>query len=204
MAGRPLTTLYAMYDKLIRESLIRQIAADDPGAVVFEELPLSRGDGRADCAAVNGHICGYEIKSDSDTLRRLSGQIEQYDRVFEFSTIVTTRRHLAGARKLIPKHWGIILAHDSDGAVQIKTVRSPKRNKTADPAAILKLLWRNEVVRIAKQNRVVMSDNRCLVATLWTDVLSQLPSQTVIDSVRDALKLRNRSQSGAPQTQCDG
>jgi type III secretion system FlhB-like substrate exporter len=199
----PLAILHAMYDKLIRESLIRQISASDPDAVIFEELPLSRGDGRADCAAVNGHLSGYEIKSDSDSLRRLPGQISQYDRIFEFSSVVTTKRHLLGVRRLLPRHWGILLACDSSGSIEIRTLRQAKRNKAPDATAVLKLLWRNEVIKIAKEHAVVLSDPRCLVSSLWADVLAQLPSQQIIDAVRGLLKLRNRSQSVSPQIQGD-
>jgi len=45
----------------------------DPDTLVVDELGLKHGKCRADIAVINGHLMGYEIKSDDDSLRRLAG-----------------------------------------------------------------------------------------------------------------------------------
>lgn len=181
-----------MYDYIIRNALISHIAEYDPTAVVYQELPLSRGSARADCAAVNGHLCGYEIKGGFDSLRRLENQIEHYDRIFEFSTVVTTDNHVRGVRRMIPSHWGIYLAREEEGTVRLRALRAAKQNRKLDASAVLKLLWKNEVVRIAKQHGVVFSDKLHLVGTIWADVLLQMSHQAVVEAVRESLKSRDR------------
>ena len=65
--------------------------------VFIEELGLCRGQVRVDLSVVNGLLHGYEIKSDRDSLRRLSGQVELYGKVFDRATLVVGERHLAEA-----------------------------------------------------------------------------------------------------------
>src|SRR4051812_34115152 len=95
-----------MLDRDIRPILRDEVKNSLIDAVLFEELPLCR-TARADVAAVNCSLRGYEIKSENDTLNRLPLQIPFYDRVFDFSVIVAAEKHLKYARKIVPQHWGI-------------------------------------------------------------------------------------------------
>jgi hypothetical protein len=47
-----------------------------PNTLVIDELGLAHAKSRIDVAVINGCIHGYEIKSDKDTLDRLSKQID--------------------------------------------------------------------------------------------------------------------------------
>jgi len=49
--------------------------------LVVDELGLNHGECRADIAVINGHLVGYEIKSNKDSLRRLEGQVNSYNAV---------------------------------------------------------------------------------------------------------------------------
>ena len=57
---------------------------------------------------VNGEFSGFEIKSDVDSLQRLPGQIAAFASVFDRVSLVTTDRHLADVKKVIPSWWGIV------------------------------------------------------------------------------------------------
>ena len=67
----------------MRDSDIREVLLDswqkkyfsDESTRVFEELGLCQGDARVDVAVVNGSIHGFEIKSERDSLDRLSNQL---------------------------------------------------------------------------------------------------------------------------------
>src|SRR6266511_802692 len=61
----------------LRERLLRRHATD-ADTVLIEELGLCRGKVRVDLALVNGSLHGFEIKSDRDSLRRLSAQVGLY------------------------------------------------------------------------------------------------------------------------------
>ncbi|CAQ83853.1 MULTISPECIES: sce7726 family protein [Photorhabdus] len=47
-------------------------------AVLINELPIANFSRRVDLALANGKLHAYEIKSDSDSLARLEGQISTY------------------------------------------------------------------------------------------------------------------------------
>jgi hypothetical protein len=61
---------------------------------------------RTDIAVINGSLHAFEIKSDSDSLDRLPSQIEAYQGVFEYITLVCGSRLLkrASRREFEPHH----------------------------------------------------------------------------------------------------
>jgi len=68
----------------------------DPSTLVLDELGLQHGKSRADIAVINGDLSGFEIKSDVDSLQRLTRQIERYSAVFDLHSlwlIVTSTTH---------------------------------------------------------------------------------------------------------------
>ena len=140
--------------QLIRDFDIRQVLrqhiadehADEPDTLVIDELTLPLQDVRADLAAVNGMLHGYEIKSDRDTLARLPGQAEAYNRTFDTMTLVATRRHTDAARITIPSWWGIIEARGANGTIELHRRRRSRPNPSVTATAIVGLLWRGEVL----------------------------------------------------------
>src|SRR5689334_18909683 len=92
----PSDAVLRLRDKDIRSALVSHLRRTDPEVVIFHELPLSRGERRADVVAINGVLAGYEIKSDGDSLDKLKAQASEYESVFEYVTVVLARRHLRG------------------------------------------------------------------------------------------------------------
>ncbi|HLL88865.1 MAG TPA: sce7726 family protein [Tepidisphaeraceae bacterium] len=183
-----------MLDPHIRAALMDRLASADPEAVVFHELPLSRGDRRADVVAVNGVIAGFEIKSERDSLARLTGQADRYDDVCEYMTVVVARRHLPHARATVPRRWGIVVAEPDLYGIRLRDVRKPRRNGRLDKRALVRLMWRTECAR-ALRNVGRRLPPRTLALHLWAE-LDKLPMATVLREVRAALKRRAGESSG--------
>jgi hypothetical protein len=83
-------------DTNIRRPLKRHLAdvhAKDADTRIVDELGLRQGAVRVDVAVINGALHGYEIKSDVDTLQRLSSQVETYSDVLDEAALVTTVEH---------------------------------------------------------------------------------------------------------------
>ncbi len=80
--------------------------------LVIDELGLKHGKNRADIAVINENLTGYEIKSDEDTLNRLSGQIKAYNDVFNKAAIVVGGRYYRQVKEKVPDWWGIFIAHE--------------------------------------------------------------------------------------------
>ena len=122
-------------DKIIRVALRNVLDKDlkeyraESGypAEIFEELGVRHGAARIDIAVINGFMHGYEIKSDSDTLERLPGQMNEFNAVFDKMTLVVGKRHLYDAINIIPDWWGIIVAKiDANCKVFFQTIREAR------------------------------------------------------------------------------
>jgi len=68
---------------------------------------------RVDFLKVNGDTVSYEIKSGIDNLTKLSKQVSDYEKVFEFNYIVIDERHYTAALKLIPNPYGIYVLRNN-------------------------------------------------------------------------------------------
>jgi hypothetical protein len=176
-------------DKTIRAALVTKLNADDPEAAIIHELPLSRGERRADLAHVNGSLVGFEIKSSRDSLARISGQAAAYAEVFERMTAVIESCHLGPLRNHIPKFWGILIAEQTAGKLKFREVRKSKRNSRQKNSALVRLLWKSECAKILRAAGMKTGRN-ALVADMWT-LLERKPTKFICEQVKIALKARN-------------
>ncbi|MCM1468511.1 MAG: sce7726 family protein [Alistipes sp.] len=121
---------------------------------IFEELVI--GKSRADAILVKeNEILGFEIKSDKDSLVRLTTQVKNYERFCDKCYIVTGVHYIDKIENAVPEHWGIYdIAKDEEGNLHIEMFREAERNPKERPTTKLKnqmnLLWRSELIRIVK------------------------------------------------------
>lgn len=151
--------IYSTNDFLIRsvlrgilEKKREQYRGQGHRAEIFDELGVQHGANRVDYAIVNGIMCGYEIKSDRDTLDRLPEQVKEFSEVFDELTLVVGKRHLYKAIHQIPEWWGVWLAKENqNGSIEIQILRNPQKNKQQDIKSIARLLWKEEALRILEE-----------------------------------------------------
>lgn len=121
---------------------------------IFEELVI--GKSRADAILVKeNEILGFEIKSDKDSLVRLTTQVKNYERFCDKCYIVTGVHYIDRIEEAVPQHWGIYdIAKDENGSLHIEMFREAERNPKERPTTKLKnqmnLLWRSELIKIVK------------------------------------------------------
>lgn len=174
-----------------------------PDSVFLEEFALYGGGIRADVAVLNAVSHGYEIKSGRDTLGRLPRQVEAYNDVFEFATLVAAECHLAKASTLIPEWWGIVSVTSSSAGLCLTRVRPALLNPAPDPRAIAALLWRPEALQILSsygldaglRSKPMFDLIERLVQALSPDLLSRL--------VRQTLRARGDWRAAARRKRCD-
>jgi hypothetical protein len=186
-----------LYDKDVRPSLLAKIRSEHSGVVIFEELPLCRR-GRADIAAVNAFLWGYEIKSERDTLNRLPIQVPYYDSIFDFSNVVTTKKHYKYVRAIVPAAWGIIVYNKADDRVVFDVHRKPRKNGSVSLESLIKLLWKDEAIRVLRMCGISVPHN-ALVSIVW-DKMATLPKRKVALLIRETIKLREERATDLPQT----
>ena len=66
------------------------------------------GDCKADVAILNGTSTVYEIKSERDSLTRLSRQVDAYSTVFASVYVICSSSHAAEVLRTVPSHVGVL------------------------------------------------------------------------------------------------
>ncbi|MCR6652978.1 MAG: sce7726 family protein [Cellvibrionaceae bacterium] len=66
------------------------------------------GNCKADLVILNGTATVYEIKSERDSLARLSNQIENYKKVFAAVNVIASESHIEGILEIVPQEVGVL------------------------------------------------------------------------------------------------
>ena len=172
--------------------------------IVIDELGLNHGKCRADIAVVNGHLVGYEIKSNSDSLRRLKEQVKSYNAVFDKISIVVGDRHIHSIQNYIPQWWGVIVStRGPRGAVNFDIIRNAQTNKNINPISIARLLWRNEAEEILRQKKLPPRILRQPRAVLYEYLVNTLNICKLRKFIREYFKKRKNWRCPELPLQCD-
>lgn len=150
-------------DKDIRIALVEEIIKlnKNNNYRIVEELAVCDGDARVDVALINGKLCGYEIKSDRDTLERLPNQVNAYNKTFDMITIVVGEKYQDTILEEVPSWWGIKVAYkNKSDKVNIKDIRIADLNKEVDVHSILELLWKDEILNLLKYKGIKGLSNK--------------------------------------------
>lgn len=182
-----------MLDIEIRDALARELRREheDPrDNRIWSELSICLGASRVDLCLINGSMSGFEIKSDRDSLSRLDRQIDHYNKVLDFATLVVTPKYLVRVRDVIPPWWGLIKVTSDTSGPAIRTVRKPKKNRLLDPASLVQLLWRDEAMLVLKSNHAHRGLSKATRWEVWDRLLEILNPNELRDVVRVTLKAR--------------
>lgn len=180
-----------MNDRDVRKALKGQLLQEhESGTVMLEEMAIPVGATRIDVAVINGLLHGYEIKSEQDTLARLSEQSTAYDAVFERLTLVVAERHVRQAAELVPDWWGIRVARRKSGRVIFRDLRMPTENPAMAAHALVSLLWKSEALRFLEEledGTPVRTRSR---KEIQRALVKKLRPQELCRRVRECLKAR--------------
>lgn len=182
-----------MRDPDIRARLVDQLRADHPDPqrnVIWPEMSVGLGASRVDVGLINGYITGYEIKSAADNLDRLPAQVVNYSRCLDRAVVVTSERRSPTIADHVPKWWGITIAYDRDGRVELDVTREPSDNPDLEPFYVAQLLWRDEAYDALEALGQHEGLKRATRWALW-DHLAELPVDELRDIVRARLKARS-------------
>jgi hypothetical protein len=133
--------------RLALDDLLRSQHPLDENTIIRHEVGLCTGKRRIDVITINSELDGYEIKSDEDTLYRLSGQAAMYEEIFDRAILVTTNHHKDAALDLLPHWWGVMVTHETmNGCIYFENYREPTLNKKHSAFSLAQLLWREEAM----------------------------------------------------------
>lgn len=183
-----------VHDKDIRAPLLKRLEkehAKDPNTKIIEELGLCQGSARVDIAVVNGFLHGYEIKSESDSLKRLPSQINYYSKVLDRVTLVASESHLSKVEKQMPDWWGLCAAQRNREDISLKRVRRETDNPEIDPYALVQLLWRDETMDVLQKNNLAKGYSNKPRRILWDRLVECIELKKLQQIVRRQLKTRS-------------
>tara|TARA_R110002020_G_scaffold69730_11_gene181480 strand:- start:1408 stop:2052 length:645 start_codon:yes stop_codon:yes gene_type:complete len=182
-------------DAIVREAVRASLEAAHRGedAVIVDELKVSLGSGRIDVAVINGRIEGYEIKSDKDSLGRLSNQARMFSAVADRMTLVVGRRHLEKASAEVPEWWSIVVcSSDKDGRVKLSRVRRGRINRMQDKTALVETLEREEIVALLASAQLDRGFRSANYRTLVDRAVASMSCSQIATFVKKMLKIRAR------------
>lgn len=184
-----------MRDAELRQVVVRSLCEQhkrDRDTIIVEEMGIWAGSVRVDIAVINGELCGLELKSDRDTLRRLPGQAALYNQVFDRVTLIVGEKHSRGAIKLIPEWWGLTIATiNVRQQIFLELSRLPNTNPAVNPLQLSRMLWRQEALSVLVRHGIDRGLRSRPVEHLARKLSEALPLDTLRDEVRAAMKARS-------------
>ena len=140
-----------LHDADIRDDLCMYMETLYGKVRFFDELTI--GKSRADIVMVTEQgLIGVEIKSDADTYERLSRQVKDYDRFFDYNYIVVGSTHGHHIREHVPGYWGVVTVELDGASLDFYLLREARKNPKAKLTNQLSLLWRRELAVLQKKN----------------------------------------------------
>ena len=175
----------------VRDALVARIHrthAHDPATHIVHELGLCQAEARVDLAVINGRFTGWEIKTDADTLGRLPAQAQVYSRVFDRVWLAADVSHINAALPLIPPWWGVLGVSERRGACQLSLVRPSRLNPSVDLSALVRLLWRAEVLAELTALGLAYGMDRKPRTVLWDALAAASPARISAPQLRGRVR----------------
>lgn len=137
-------------DKEIRAALLEHLRSRPVAPkAVLEEVRVHNGNAIADVVAVHSSAHCYEIKGETDAIRRIVRQGAFYDQAFQRITLVTTENHLQQVDRLAPAHWGVMVAGwAGSNTPKLRYLRKATDSPKFDKQTALLTLWKSELLSV--------------------------------------------------------
>lgn len=165
---------------------------DDTSALIVKELHICNGRSIVDLAIINDSLNAFEIKSNADSLARLPAQIEHYNKVFDYITIVVGESHLEKVIKVVPGFWGIWSVVVSEVEVVTNVIRKESKNLDKDAFSIAQLLWKEEILDLLQRNNMHKGMAAKRKWLLWEFLAKSFTLHDLTNEVKYYLKSRGK------------
>lgn len=175
----------SLLDKDIREPLFDYLEELFVKCRIFEEKNM--GGSRADIVmVVSDAIVGIEIKSDADNYSRLSRQVPDYDRYFDYNIIVVGSTHALHVEEHVPDYWGIISVEETEDGCDFYYFRRPEPNPKMIMRSKIEILWRYELAMIQEWNDMAAYKDKSK-AFVRDKILDKVPHELLQTQISDIL-----------------
>lgn len=178
-------------EKLIKAALIDWLYAKGlvSDAVIINEMVVSNWARRADIAVANGRLYGFEIKSAFDSLKRLPGQIESFQKHFDKVTVVAASKFIPEIVRAYPPEVGVLEIYMKGSSFELKQIRPGRISEVRDRHSIASLMTKMEIERLLKAESVGFKPG--ISRKELVDNLASLPMRKVKSYALESLKRRH-------------
>lgn len=178
-----------MKPHIIREKLRQWVEATGnhrSGDVFIDELCIIDKTNRADLVHANGKLCGFEIKSASDTLKRWPDQRIAYKFVFDEVWICCHGKHAQRVLLDEADDSGIIIVDDFGS---LAVLRPAKPNRHLNGYHLSGLLWREDLNNLCRKHGMPVLRSEKIKQTRER-ISASLPLDAIRHEVLAVLKAR--------------
>jgi len=166
------------YEGQIRDALVKHLrSVNDESTAYLTELFVGNFSRRADLVVANGILSAYEIKSASDRLDRLAGQLSSYKKHFEGVTVVCAVKHLPQIKRIAPRGVGILTVSERG---DISAIRSATRLKPRKDILL-------SFLPVIELRKLLQNSGQSIKATAGRAVLLAEARAVDYSSIRDYL-----------------
>ncbi|WP_188009058.1 sce7726 family protein [Grimontia hollisae] len=118
-------------------------------SVVISELTISDFSRRVDLVVANQNgLTAYEVKSASDNLSRLTGQVDDYLRHFDKVIVVADTKHIKSTLQITPHNVGVIEISGDNFIVRRRGTKTRVSKKTP----LISFLTTSEISKLLPAN----------------------------------------------------
>ncbi|MHA7845630.1 sce7726 family protein [Serratia sp. D1N4] len=155
---------------------------------IINEFSIANFSRRVDLVlASKDKIFAFEIKSEFDSLKRLSGQVIEYLEHFDKVTVVVATKHIKKALQLTPDNVAIWEVSEQ----KLKVVRKGRIIKITDKFKFIKMMTLNELLNVAKKMNIeIKNKKRKFVELSLFSVPTVKLRKEAIDKIKNRYKKR--------------
>lgn len=175
---------YIYKNSLLNEFFISELKSNK-NVSFYNEFKV--GDNIADMALFNGKSIAYEIKTEFDSKIRLTNQIEQYSKLFNYVYLVIPESK-RDYNSLVNENTGLIIFNNNKSN-NLEIIKEAKRNYKIDKNLIMEVLHTKEYKEIVKLYYGKLPDitsfNQYKICKqLIKDIPSEVLNQLFIEQVK--------------------
>jgi hypothetical protein len=179
-------------DADIRSDLVAWLLAahqEDADVRICHEFKVRSRSARADLVLLNGEMAGFEIKSDVDTVARLSKQITAFASVMDKVHVVATQKNIDKVKKIAPDWCGIII-YVAESDENFRVLSEPQPCPIRDDREVAGLLSTAEIYLALKRRGMSRGLSKASAGAALDAFVSLLTQSEQRADILSALKAR--------------
>lgn len=164
---------YVYKNEIINKLLLKQFAGTQ--TIAFNEFRVV--DSIVDLAMFNGVSKAFEIKTEYDSKKRLSHQLDTYAKLFQECYLVIPEELFDHYTADISDNIGIVVMYIEKGQIKLRTERNAIRNTVVDPDILIRSVRCKEYKNIIKTYFGNIPEVSCYeMFDTCLDLMYQIPS----------------------------